>query len=148
MARGVALCTAPGARRMRPLTPILIACLLGSAPGVSAQVYRWVDDRGGVHYGNVPPPAGAIRMDLRGSLAESFVRAPSSAHPVRPRELPASARMAPSAFPGAVDERTVASLGHALHVRACEKRPAHCMGAAAAAPAPASLAQLSGLHVP
>ena len=37
---------------------VLLLCLLLSTPAL-AQVYRWVDARGTVHYSNEPPPPGA-----------------------------------------------------------------------------------------
>jgi hypothetical protein len=40
---------------MRIAAAILL--LIGAAP-VSAQVYRWIDEKGTVHYSNAKPPAG------------------------------------------------------------------------------------------
>ena len=40
------------------MTKILALLLLGAATTASAQVYRWVDEKGGVHYSNAAPPAG------------------------------------------------------------------------------------------
>ena len=37
---------------------LLLAALLAAATSASAQVYRWVDDKGRVTYSNSPPPAG------------------------------------------------------------------------------------------
>jgi hypothetical protein len=39
----------------RCLNAGLAALLLATAPIASAQVYRWIDERGGVNYGNKPP---------------------------------------------------------------------------------------------
>lgn len=38
------------------LVPLLLALGLAAAPHATAQVYKWTDERGGVHYGNKPPP--------------------------------------------------------------------------------------------
>ena len=62
---------------MRPA--LLLAAVLVLAPlcGLSADVYRWVDDRGTVHYSNEAPPPGvkAARVDTnadpRSSVSES-----------------------------------------------------------------------------
>jgi hypothetical protein len=40
------------------LLPIVIKVLLLSAFPASAEVYRWVDDKGRVHYSNEAPPPG------------------------------------------------------------------------------------------
>ena len=40
------------------MTKILALLLLGAAATASAQVYRWVDEKGRVHYSNAAPPAG------------------------------------------------------------------------------------------
>jgi hypothetical protein len=42
---------------MKTLALVLLG-LLASASSVSAQVYRWVDDKGRVTYSNSPPPSG------------------------------------------------------------------------------------------
>jgi hypothetical protein len=44
---------------IRPLVLLaLVAAAVTSATSVSAQVYRWVDERGTVHYSNATPPPG------------------------------------------------------------------------------------------
>jgi hypothetical protein len=42
---------------MYALRPLLLLGLLAATP-VAAQVYRWVDDKGTVHYSNAAPPKG------------------------------------------------------------------------------------------
>src|SRR5688572_29464263 len=37
---------------------LLLIALLTAGTTVSAQVYRWVDEKGAVHYSNSTPPAG------------------------------------------------------------------------------------------
>jgi hypothetical protein len=48
-----------------PLVRILLlaACLFHAA-STGAEVYRWTDANGQVHYGERPPPEGARRLDL------------------------------------------------------------------------------------
>jgi len=46
---------------MRCLVPALLVCLVFPA---AAEVYRWTDAEGRVHYAERPPPQGAQRMDL------------------------------------------------------------------------------------
>ena len=41
-----------------PLVPLLLCTT------VAAEVYRWTDDQGRVHYGERPPAQGAQRLDL------------------------------------------------------------------------------------
>jgi hypothetical protein len=44
---------------IRPLVLLaLVAAVVTSATSVSAQVYRWVDEKGTVHYSNATPPPG------------------------------------------------------------------------------------------
>lgn len=43
---------------MDPTRLLLLLALLVSATSASAQVYRWVDEKGRVTYSNSPPPAG------------------------------------------------------------------------------------------
>ena len=43
---------------------ILLVCLLWTLPAMAAEVYRWTDPNGQVHYGERPPTAGAQRMEL------------------------------------------------------------------------------------
>ncbi|HEV3007469.1 MAG TPA: DUF4124 domain-containing protein [Burkholderiales bacterium] len=44
---------------MTPETRVLLLILCFAAAPVSAQVYRWVDEKGTVHYSNTTPPKGA-----------------------------------------------------------------------------------------
>jgi len=41
------------------MTKIIALLLVGAATSASAQVYRWVDEKGRVNYSNATPPAGA-----------------------------------------------------------------------------------------
>lgn len=41
------------------LRALLLLCLLAGTTCASAQVYRWVDEKGTVHYSNSAPPKGA-----------------------------------------------------------------------------------------
>jgi hypothetical protein len=126
---------------MHPLAAALLGtCVLAST--ASAQVYRWVDERGRVHYGNLPRP-GAIRLELREPVAP---RLPATA--ARVRELPAINASAPGEFPGRVDQATVASVGHALSREDCRRRPAQCSPAEWSDASPRALPPLSALRLP
>ena len=47
---------------------VLIACsLLAFALTAQAQLYRWTDESGKVHYTDTPPPAGARNVEKKGS---------------------------------------------------------------------------------
>ncbi|MCL6555446.1 MAG: DUF4124 domain-containing protein [Burkholderiales bacterium] len=60
---------------MKVLLPLLLALAL---PGLAAaQLYRWVDAQGRVHYSDTPPPAGA-------RTSKSLPAAPSNAAPTAP----------------------------------------------------------------
>ncbi len=50
-----------------------------------AEVYKWIDDNGAIHYSNIKPPQGV-------KVVERFEDAPASTAPVIPREQPASQR--------------------------------------------------------
>jgi len=41
-----------------------VGCLLWALPAGSAEVYRWTDEQGQVHFSQRPPPAGAEPLDL------------------------------------------------------------------------------------
>src|SRR5204863_7062656 len=43
----------------------LAALLLGCAATAAAQLYRWTDDKGKVHFGDTPPPAGARNVQKK-----------------------------------------------------------------------------------
>src|SRR5690349_3490651 len=49
-------------------TPLLLLLVFAAAPAL-AQVHRWVDDKGTVHYSDSPPPAGVksttVEIDLK-----------------------------------------------------------------------------------
>jgi hypothetical protein len=67
MAVAVAHRRAPPASPMiSRLLPACLACLAGAATPALAQVYKWVDERGVVSYGDQPPPGarGARPLDL------------------------------------------------------------------------------------
>lgn len=43
---------------------LMMVCLLALLPAAAADVYRWTDENGQVHYGQRPPPSGADRLEL------------------------------------------------------------------------------------
>ena len=40
------------------IRPLVLLALVAGMTSVSAQVYRWVDEKGSVHYSNTTPPPG------------------------------------------------------------------------------------------
>lgn len=51
----------------------LLLCLLFAAPLHAGEVYRWVDEAGGVHYSDQPPPPSAKQgkaIKARGNVVE------------------------------------------------------------------------------
>ncbi len=54
---------------------LAVIVLILAAPLVQAQIYRWVDETGKVHYGDQPPPAGknVQRKNLGASVVEGDV---------------------------------------------------------------------------
>ncbi len=74
------------------MTRLLTALLLCAAAfAASAQMYRWTDDKGRVHFSSTPPPAGAKGVQKKG--AEPAAGAGSSA------ALPFSVQQAQKNFP-------------------------------------------------
>jgi Domain of unknown function (DUF4124) len=78
---------------MRRLPLALVLLLL--APAVAAQVYKWTDPRGTVHYSETPPPQGTRfkRIDTNG------MEQPASPAPAK-ASSPAEAAAKPSAGTG------------------------------------------------
>jgi predicted secreted Zn-dependent protease len=70
---------------------ILGGLLLAWTAGAAAQVYKWVDENGRVHYGERPPPAvksTSLRQQSRGAAPEANVVIEDSAieyYPIRGR---------------------------------------------------------------
>jgi hypothetical protein len=56
---------------------VLLMLLLAAAPSAGAEIYRWVDERGTVHYSNEAPPPGVnaasvnVEADPRAPVTES-----------------------------------------------------------------------------
>ena len=77
-------------------TYILLALLLVT-PLASAQVYKWTDAKGVVHYSDVPPPQGVkyknMHMSLTGGAAPA---AATSASPAAAASSPTDAGAAPA----------------------------------------------------
>lgn len=42
-----------------------LAILLPPAGAISAEVYKWTDESGRVHYGDKPPDEGAVQVEIR-----------------------------------------------------------------------------------
>lgn len=59
---------------MNAMRPLIAVLLCAAAFAASAQMYRWTDDKGRVHFSSTPPPAGAKNVqkkDSGGAAAES-----------------------------------------------------------------------------
>jgi len=59
---------------MNAMRPLIALLLCAAAFAASAQMYRWTDDKGRVHFTSTPPPAGAKNVqkkDTGGAAAES-----------------------------------------------------------------------------
>ena len=77
-------------------TYILLALLLVT-PLASAQVYKWTDAKGVVHYSDVPPPQGVKYKNMHMSLAGGAApAAATSASPAAAASSPADAGAAPA----------------------------------------------------
>ena len=74
----------------------LVVLLIAAAPAASAEIYRWVDERGVVNYGSKPPEgAKKVRQLAENAVTVSTVPAPPppSAERQRQRELALEARV-------------------------------------------------------
>lgn len=61
---------------MRPAILSLIACLLcATASSADAQLYKWVDENGGVNYGDWPPSGVKLQPMNRGTMSSVDDRA-------------------------------------------------------------------------
>jgi glutaredoxin len=54
-------------------------CLLACSLTVQAQLYRWTDDGGNVHYTDTPPPANAKNIEKKGTARAAGAEAKSAA---------------------------------------------------------------------
>lgn len=50
----------------------ILMVMIAATPAGAAEVYRWTDQNGQVHYGQRPPPEGARRMDLPDATADGM----------------------------------------------------------------------------
>jgi hypothetical protein len=94
---------------MRPIRLAVLLCALAAAAPASAQVYRWVDDRGIVNYAAKPPGDGraTVRLDLQESRISVIPTAPRAARALSPA---AALPPASPSFPGVVDQVTIGGL--------------------------------------
>jgi hypothetical protein len=63
--RGKALLTREGRRLMVACAGVLLAITMQAATGAGQTVYRWTDERGGLHFTQSPPPPGVQYEDRR-----------------------------------------------------------------------------------
>ncbi len=110
---------------MRPIRIAFVVCALAAAVPASAQVYRWVDDRGVVNYASKPPGDGrsAVRIDHQESRISVVPAARASSAP-----LPSTATLprAQQAFPGMVDQTTLGALSPDVRLRCIAERRVDC----------------------
>jgi hypothetical protein len=89
-----------------PIAVALLAALCGPAPRAHAQIYRWEDAQGHLHFSSDPPPAGAKSL---GTLDTSKSKVQEEAPPSRAEPSPAAPRESAAAEPAAdleFDEQT------------------------------------------
>lgn len=77
---------------MRPLTVVL---LCAAAFAASAQMYRWTDEKGRVHFSSTPPPAGAKGVQKKDAPGP----APAASTGAGGAALPFSVQQAQKDFP-------------------------------------------------
>jgi glutaredoxin len=58
---------------------LIAFCLLACSLAVQAQLYRWTDDGGNVHYTDTPPPANAKNVEKKGSARATGAESKSAA---------------------------------------------------------------------
>lgn len=91
---------------MRPASLSLIACLLcATASSADAQLYKWVDENGGVNYGDWPPSGVKLQPMNQGTVSSVADRA--LAPP--PSRAANASRGAPRTDPSGVAVRNEAS---------------------------------------
>ena len=117
---------------MRPIELGFVVCALAAAVPASAQVYRWVDDRGVINYASKPPGDGRAavrvdRMESRISIIPTAPRGPRAPLPPAAALPPASA-----SFPGFVDQATVGTLSPEWRARCIAERRVDCDSPSAA----------------
>ena len=88
---------------MRNLTWLLLLIALG----VQAQVYKWKDETGKVHYSDQPPPAAKGKVQPLNLKETQVTTMPAAAKPVANASAPIQAASAPVAKPPK-DERACA----------------------------------------
>jgi hypothetical protein len=98
---------------MRPLLLSLLLCT--AALPVEAQVYRWVDDRGVINYGNKPPERAGRITRLNGEESRLSI-VPGAVRAAAP-SLPPDPAAPTSAAPSAIDRATAEAAGRALAER-------------------------------
>jgi Domain of unknown function (DUF4124) len=104
---------------MRSATLFIVTCvLLATAPSAYAQLYKWVDDKGVVNYGDWPPDGVRLQPMTHGTLSSvadrvfvaPVARAPDSSRSVPRTDRPASSvrnEVSPSGGPAASSDADV-----------------------------------------
>ncbi len=78
---------------------LLLAAVTFASLNASAQVYRWVDDKGRVHYSSEAPPAGAnasvLNIDAQPGPEGERTKPATAPRDVRPAAEPVAASLPP-----------------------------------------------------
>ena len=82
--------------------PLALVLLL-LAPAVAAQVYKWTDSHGTVHYSETPPPQGTKFKRISSSGVEQPVAAPAPAK--KEAEAPQTAEPSTTTLPDTPENR-------------------------------------------
>ena len=90
-----------------PMKRLLFLALMFAATGVSAQMYRWVDQSGKVHYTDTPPPPAAAKSVEQKKLGGSVVETSQLPFQLQEalRSYPAVLYTSPSCKDGCVQAR-------------------------------------------
>lgn len=104
---------------MRPTLLFIIGSVLcATASTASAQLYKWVDDKGVVNYGDWPPGSARLQPVNRGTLnsvSDSVLVAPAARAPAAPRNAPQPAAPGVSVRNDAASSNAPASNGDATY---------------------------------
>lgn len=101
---------------MSRFATLLVGCALFAAAPAAAQVYRWVDEAGAVHYSDVPPAgvaAEALPIDTTDTDLEAALRATVE----RERRLELSRTLEADA----AEDAAIAQAEAAALARSCEQ---------------------------
>ena len=93
-------------RSLPPIAFVLAAALCAPAPSALAQIYKWEDAQGRLHFSSEPPPAGAKSL---GTVDTSRSKAREEAAPEADESAPEAEAEPPVARPGRLPGRTASA---------------------------------------